>query len=37
VNASADQANGTWQLQVIDNDPYYSGDAGTLNSWSLQF
>jgi len=37
VNASADQANGTWQLQVIDNDPYYSGDAGTLNGWSLQF
>ncbi|HEX8779124.1 MAG TPA: proprotein convertase P-domain-containing protein, partial [Rhodanobacter sp.] len=37
ANASADAASGTWQLQVIDNDPWYSGDAGTLNSWSLQF
>jgi PKD repeat protein len=37
VDASADAAAGTWQLQVIDNDPWYSGDAGTLNSWSLQF
>ncbi len=37
VNASANVAAGTWQLQVIDNDPNYYGDAGTLNSWSLQF
>ena len=37
VNASADAAAGTWQLQVIDNDPWYSGDYGTLNGWSLQF
>ncbi len=37
VNASSNVAAGTWQLQVIDNDPNYYGDAGTLNSWSLQF
>jgi len=37
VNASSVQGNGTWKLKVIDNDPYYSGDYGTLNSWSLTF
>ncbi len=37
VDASANAAAGTWQLQVIDNDPWYSGDTGTLNSWSLTF
>ena len=37
VNASSVQGNGTWKLRVIDNDPWYSGDYGTLNSWSLTF
>ena len=37
VDASSMPANGTWQLQVIDNDPQYYGDSGTLNSWSLSF
>ncbi|WP_266160473.1 protease pro-enzyme activation domain-containing protein [Dyella silvatica] len=37
VNASSNVANGTWQLQVIDNDSWYSGDQGTLNSWKLSF
>ena len=37
VNASSVPGNGNWTLQVIDNDPSYSGDLGTLNSWSLQF
>ena len=37
VNASATAAAGTWQLQVIDNDSSYSGDAGTLDSWCLKF
>ena len=27
-------ANGTWQLQVVDN---YGIDVGTLNSWSISF
>jgi xanthomonalisin len=37
VNASSVSANGTWKLKVIDNDPEYYGDYGTLNSWSLTF
>ncbi|WP_426661555.1 proprotein convertase P-domain-containing protein [Rhodanobacter aciditrophus] len=37
VNASSVQGNGTWKLKVIDSDPWYSGDYGTLNSWSLTF
>lgn len=37
VNASSVTANGTWKLKVIDNDPYYYGDYGTLNNWSLTF
>ena len=37
VNASSVKGNGTWKLRVIDNDPWYSGDYGTLNSWSLTF
>ncbi|WP_158543335.1 protease pro-enzyme activation domain-containing protein [Dyella psychrodurans] len=37
VNASSVTANGTWKLKVIDNDPQYYGDYGTLNSWSLTF
>lgn len=37
VNASSVPANGTWKLKVIDNDPQYYGDYGTLNSWSLTF
>ncbi|GLQ91462.1 protease pro-enzyme activation domain-containing protein [Dyella acidisoli] len=37
VNASSVPANGTWKLKVIDNDPQYYGDYGTLNSWSLSF
>ena len=37
VNASSVAANGTWKLKVIDNDPQYYGDYGTLNNWSLTF
>jgi xanthomonalisin len=37
VNASSVPANGTWKLKVIDNDPQYYGDYGTLNNWSLTF
>lgn len=37
VDASSVVADGTWQLRVIDNDPWYSGDAGTLNGWSMTF
>jgi xanthomonalisin len=37
VNASSVPANGTWKLEVIDNDPQYYGDYGTLNNWSLTF
>ncbi|GLQ97841.1 protease pro-enzyme activation domain-containing protein [Dyella mobilis] len=37
VNASSVTANGTWKLKVIDNDPEYYGDYGTLNSWSVTF
>lgn len=37
VNASAVPANGNWTLRVIDNDPWYSGDYGTLNNWGLTF
>ncbi|GAB3786627.1 PKD domain-containing protein [Dyella agri] len=37
VNASSVQGNGTWKLRVIDNDPWYSGDYGTLNGWSMTF
>ena len=37
VNASSVKGNGKWQLEVIDNDPEYYGDYGTLNNWSLTF
>jgi xanthomonalisin len=37
MNASSVSANGTWKLKVIDNDPEYYGDYGTLNNWSLTF
>jgi len=37
VNASSVTANGTWKLKVIDNDPWYLGDKGSLNNWSLSF
>ncbi|MEW9624645.1 protease pro-enzyme activation domain-containing protein [Rhodanobacter geophilus] len=37
VDASSVKGNGTWKLRVIDNDPWYSGDYGTLNNWSLTF
>lgn len=37
VNASSVPANGTWKLKIIDNDPQYYGDDGTLNNWSLTF
>ncbi len=37
VDASSVVADGTWKLRVIDNDPWYSGDAGTLNGWSMTF
>jgi Zn-dependent metalloprotease/Zn-dependent M28 family amino/carboxypeptidase len=34
VDASAEQASGTWRLRVRD---LYSGDTGTLNAWGLTF
>ncbi|MEU8659942.1 M28 family peptidase [Actinoplanes philippinensis] len=34
VDASAEQATGTWKLRVRD---LYSGDTGTLDSWALTF
>ncbi|HEY3502254.1 MAG TPA: M4 family metallopeptidase [Actinocatenispora sp.] len=34
VNASDETRNGTWKLKVTD---VYSGDAGTLDSWSVTF
>jgi pseudomonalisin len=37
VNASSVKSNGTWTLEVIDNDPEYYGDYGTLNNWNLTF
>jgi pseudomonalisin/xanthomonalisin len=37
VDASSVQGNGTWKLKVIDNDPWYLGDYGKLNNWSLTF
>ncbi len=37
VDASSVPADGTWKLRVIDDDPWYSGDYGTLNDWSLTF
>jgi pseudomonalisin/xanthomonalisin len=27
----------TWKLKVIDDDPWYYGDYGTLNSWNMTF
>jgi hypothetical protein len=37
IDASATSANGTWQLQVSDDDGGFPGDSGTLNNWSLSF
>ncbi|WP_266159434.1 alkaline phosphatase family protein [Dyella silvatica] len=37
VDASAIPANGSWQLQVSDDDGGVPGDSGTLNNWSLSF
>ena len=37
VNASSVKGNGNWKLEVIDNDPEYYGDYGSLNNWSLTF
>lgn len=37
VNASSIPGNGTWKLRVLDDDPWYTGDDGTLNSWSITF
>ncbi|HWX67887.1 MAG TPA: proprotein convertase P-domain-containing protein, partial [Rhodanobacter sp.] len=37
INASSVLANGTWTLKVIDVDPYYTGDYGVQNNWSLTF
>ncbi|HET8764966.1 MAG TPA: protease pro-enzyme activation domain-containing protein [Rhodanobacter sp.] len=37
VDASSVAGNGTWKLRVIDNDPWYTGDQGELNGWSLTF
>jgi Zn-dependent metalloprotease len=34
VNASDETRNGTWKLKVTD---VYSGDTGTLDSWSVTF
>ncbi|WP_433797609.1 M28 family peptidase [Actinoplanes sp. CA-252034] len=34
VDASGEQASGTWKLRVRD---LYSGDTGTLDSWALTF
>ncbi|MDI6098965.1 M28 family peptidase [Actinoplanes sp. NEAU-A12] len=34
VDASAEQASGTWKLRVRD---LYRGDTGTLDSWALTF
>jgi Zn-dependent metalloprotease len=34
VNASDETRNGTWKLKVTD---VYSGDTGTLDSWSVKF
>ncbi|MEU7059917.1 M4 family metallopeptidase [Streptomyces sp. NPDC046197] len=34
VNASSEQANGTWKLKVQDKAAY---DVGTINSWKLTF
>jgi carboxypeptidase T len=34
INASSEVANGIWKLRVNDNA---SGDAGYINSWSMQF
>jgi serine protease len=34
VDASAEQATGTWMLRVRDR---YTGDTGVLNSWALTF
>ncbi|MCP9945132.1 S8 family serine peptidase [Streptomyces somaliensis] len=34
VDASSEQANGTWKLRVSDR---MAGDTGTLNGWSLTF
>ncbi|MCH7233004.1 S8 family peptidase [Glycomyces sp. L485] len=33
LNLSGESASGTWTLRVVD---VYSGDSGTLNSWSLE-
>ncbi|MFG3341696.1 S8 family serine peptidase [Glycomyces sp. NPDC048151] len=33
VNLSSETATGTWTLRVVDA---YSGDTGTLNSWTLE-
>ncbi|WP_245812070.1 proprotein convertase P-domain-containing protein [Actinophytocola xinjiangensis] len=32
VNASSEQANGTWRLRVQD---VYAADTGALNNWAL--
>lgn len=37
VDASSVNGNGTWKLKVIDDDPWYSGDYGTLTYWSMTF
>jgi subtilisin-like proprotein convertase family protein len=34
VNASDETRDGTWKLKVTD---VYSGDTGTLDSWSVKF
>lgn len=34
VNASSENANGSWKLRVSDN---WSNDTGYINAWSLQF
>jgi len=38
INASSVSSNGTWKLEVIDDDTWGDGgDYGTLNGWSMTF
>lgn len=34
IDASRDLAEGTWRLEIVD---HFYGNAGRLNSWSLEF
>ena len=37
LDGSSVPASGKWELVVYDNDPNYTGDAGTIESWSMTF